>query len=111
MSNLEWRGVVVVGWCDIALQPNPLSTHRTLIPRSFAIVMWEVWTRGTPFDEYDTVWAVRDAMGARNPASREAALARLARAGAEIVTTEMVAFEWAEDAADPRWRALLALVK
>ncbi|NCY24014.1 MAG: isochorismatase family protein [Alphaproteobacteria bacterium] len=57
------------------------------------------------------VWAVRDAMGARNPASREAALARLARAGAEIVTTEMVAFEWAEDAADPRWRALLALVK
>lgn len=57
------------------------------------------------------VWAVRDAMGSRRAASREAALARLARAGAEIITTEMAGFEWAEDAADPRWRSLLALVK
>lgn len=57
------------------------------------------------------VWAVRDAMGSRRAASREAALARLARAGAEIITTEMAGFEWAEDATDPRWRSLLALVK
>lgn len=57
------------------------------------------------------VWAVRDAMGSRRAASREAALARLARAGAEIITTEMAGFEWAEDAADPSWRSLLALVK
>jgi nicotinamidase-related amidase len=57
------------------------------------------------------VWAVRDAMGSRRAANRDAALARLARAGAEIITTEMAGFEWAEDAADPRWRSLLALVK
>lgn len=57
------------------------------------------------------VWAVRDAMGSRRAASKEAALARLARAGAEIITTEMAGFEWAEDATDPRWRSLLALVK
>ena len=57
------------------------------------------------------VWAVRDAMGSRLASSREAALARLARAGAEIITTEMAGFEWAEDATDPRWRSLLALVK
>ncbi|UPY36293.1 isochorismatase family protein [Sediminicoccus sp. KRV36] len=57
------------------------------------------------------VWAVRDAMGSRTATSREAALARLARAGAEIITTEMAGFEWAEDATDPRWRSLLALVK
>lgn len=57
------------------------------------------------------VWAVRDAMGSRRAANRDAALARLARAGAEIITTEMAAFEWAEDATDPRWRSLLALVK
>lgn len=57
------------------------------------------------------VWAVRDAMGSRRGISKEAALARLARAGAEIITTEMAGFEWAEDATDPRWRSLLALVK
>jgi len=57
------------------------------------------------------VWAVRDAMGSRLDGSREAALARLGRAGAEVITTEMAGFEWAEDAADPRWRSLLALVK
>ena len=57
------------------------------------------------------VWAVCDAMGARRNTSREAALARLARAGAEVITTEMAGFEWAEDATDPRWRSLLALVK
>lgn len=57
------------------------------------------------------VWAVRDAMGSRRQASRDAALARLARAGAEIITTEMAGFEWAEDATDPRWRSLLALIK
>ncbi|WPB84707.1 isochorismatase family protein [Sediminicoccus rosea] len=57
------------------------------------------------------VWAVRDAMGSRRAANREAALARLAGAGSTIITTEMAGFEWAEDAADPRWRSLLALVK
>jgi len=57
------------------------------------------------------VWAVRDAMGSRLASSREAALARLARAGVGIIITEMAGFEWAEDAADPRWRSLLALVK
>ncbi len=57
------------------------------------------------------VWAARDAMGSRRAASREAALARLASAGATVITTEMAGFEWAEDATDPRWRSLLALVK
>jgi len=57
------------------------------------------------------VWVARDAVGSRAPASRDAALARLERAGAGLLTTEMAGFEWAEDAADPRWRELLALVK
>ena len=57
------------------------------------------------------VWVVRDAVGSRLTTSRDAALARLAAAGAGIITTEMAGFEWAGDAADPRWRELLALVK
>jgi hypothetical protein len=35
----------------------------------------------------------------------------MARHGAEIVTTEMVVFEWLGSAADPRFRDALALIK
>ena len=32
-------------------------------------MLWEVWTRGTPFDDLRTIWAIRDAIegGVRPP--------------------------------------------
>jgi len=57
------------------------------------------------------VAVVRDAVGSRAPENRRAALARMGAAGAALVTTEMVGFEWLRDAADPRFRDLLRLVK
>ena len=57
------------------------------------------------------VAVVQDATGSRQPESKEAALARLARHGAEIVTTEMVIFEWLGSAEHPRFREALKLVK
>ncbi len=57
------------------------------------------------------VAVVQDASGSRRPESKDAALARLARHGAEIVTTEMVIFEWLRDAGHPRFREALKLVK
>jgi nicotinamidase-related amidase len=57
------------------------------------------------------VYLVRDAVGSRRAESKETALARMARHGAEIATTEMVVFEWLATAEDPRLRAALALVK
>jgi nicotinamidase-related amidase len=57
------------------------------------------------------VYLVRDAVGSRRAESKAAALRRLERHGAEIVTTEMVVFEWLATAEDPRLRAALALVK
>lgn len=57
------------------------------------------------------VFLVRDAVGSRRAESKETAIRRLARNGAEIVTTEMVLFEWLGTAEDPRLRAVLALVK
>lgn len=57
------------------------------------------------------IYVVRDAVGARTPESKETALARMARHGAEIVTTEMVAFEWLETAEHPRLRDVVRLVK
>ena len=57
------------------------------------------------------VWVVTDACSARTERSRDAAFDRLAGAGAELVTTEMVAFEWLRDAGHPRFKEVLALVK
>jgi len=57
------------------------------------------------------VYLVRDAIGSRRGESKEAAIDRMRRHGAEIVTTEMVVFEWAETAEDARFRDALALVR
>ena len=57
------------------------------------------------------VWLVRDAVGSRRAESKETAIRRLQRHGAEIVTTEMVVFEWLQTAEHPRFREALALVK
>jgi nicotinamidase-related amidase len=57
------------------------------------------------------VYVVRDALGSRRAESKETALRRMERNGAEIVTTEMVIFEWLGTAEDPRLRNVLALVK
>ena len=57
------------------------------------------------------VFVVSDAVGSRRPESKEIALQRMARSGAEIVTTEMVIFEWLRGAAHPRFKEAVALVK
>ena len=57
------------------------------------------------------VFLVRDATGARTPESKETAIARMARNGAEIVTTEMVIFEWLRTSGHEKFKASIALVK
>ena len=56
------------------------------------------------------VWAA-DATGSRDPADREVAIDRARRHGAEIVTSEMVLFEWLRDARHPRFREVHKLLK
>ncbi|HEX5957739.1 MAG TPA: isochorismatase family protein [Hyphomicrobiaceae bacterium] len=56
-------------------------------------------------------FVVRDAIGARQPESKETAVRRLERHGAEIVTTEMVIFEWLQTAEHPRFRQAIGLIK
>lgn len=62
-------------------------------------------------EEEFEVWVVTDACASRTDRSRDAAFDRLAGAGAELVTTEMVAFEWLADAEHPRFKDVLAIVK
>jgi nicotinamidase-related amidase len=57
------------------------------------------------------VYLVRDAVGSRRSESKETAIARLARHGAEIVTTEMVLFEWLGSTEHPHFRDIIALIK
>jgi nicotinamidase-related amidase len=57
------------------------------------------------------VFVARDALGSRRAESKETAIARMARHGAEIVTTEMVLFEWLGGCEHPRFREIVALVK
>jgi nicotinamidase-related amidase len=62
-------------------------------------------------DEEFEVWVVTDACSSRSERNRDAAFDRLAAAGAELVTTEMVAFEWLRTAEHPMFKEVLALLK
>ncbi len=57
------------------------------------------------------VRVVQDAVGSRRTENRDAALRRLAAQGADIVTTEMVLFEWLGSAEHPQFREIVRSVK
>jgi nicotinamidase-related amidase len=54
---------------------------------------------------------VADAVGSRDPADRAVALDRARQHGAEIVTSEMVLFEWLSDAKHPKFREVQKLLR
>lgn len=61
-------------------------------------------------EEFDVV-VVTDACGSRTERNRDAAFDRLAAAGVELVTVEMVLFEWLRSHQHPRFKEVLALIK
>lgn len=94
------------------------STFTAALPAGAAVLLagWEahVCVLQTAFGLLDRgrpVYVVRDAVASRREESREAALDRLARYGAEIVTAEMAIFEWLVDSDHPAFREVVALVK
>lgn len=56
-------------------------------------------------------YVVTDATGSRRTENKEAALQRMEKYGAELVTTEMVIFEWIGSAEHPRFKEMLSLIK
>lgn len=62
-------------------------------------------------EEEFEVWLVTDACTSRTERNRDAAYDRLAGAGAELVTTEMVIFEWLRSAEHPDFKELQTLVR
>jgi nicotinamidase-related amidase len=57
------------------------------------------------------IWVVSDACGSRSEHNKLAAMQRLRDAGATLVTTEMVGFEWVRHAGHPAFKTLQALVR
>ena len=57
------------------------------------------------------VWVVGNACGSRRASDHAAAMQRLQRAGATVVTHEMVLFEWLHDCRHPKFREVLGLIK
>ena len=57
------------------------------------------------------VAVVADAVGSRSPHDRDAALARIRAHGVDVVTTEMVVFEWLGSSRNPAYREVQALIK
>lgn len=90
-SNVDERNTVVIAGCE---------THICLLQTALDLLE----------DEFD-VWVVTDACSSRTERNRDAAFDRLAGAGAELVTTEMVAFEWLRTAEHPAFKSAQALIK
>ena len=57
------------------------------------------------------VWVVADACGSRRISNHELAMQRLRQAGAQIVSFEMVAFEWLHSCEHPRFKTVLPQLK
>ena len=85
------RGMIVVAGCE---------AHICLLQTALDLLD----------DEFD-VWVVTDACTSRTDRNRDAAFDRLAGAGAELVTTEMVLFEWLGGAEHPLFKQVQALIK
>lgn len=77
-ANLKWPNQSALRSC----WPH-CETHVCLLQTALDLLTEEM-----------DVWVVTDACSSRTERNRDAAFDRLAGAGAELVTTEMVLFEW-----------------
>lgn len=62
-------------------------------------------------DKGHTVYVVQDAIGSRKKANKKAAIERMKKHGAEMITTEMVLFEWLKTSDHPNFRELVKFIK
>jgi nicotinamidase-related amidase len=91
--------------------PPPPATRDTIVLAGCEAHVCLLQTALGLIEEELDVWVVTDACSSRTERNRDAAFDRLAAAGAELVTTEMVAFEWLQDAGHPRFKDVLSIVK
>ena len=93
------------------LQKPAAPTRETIVMAGCETHVCVLQTALELVEEELEVWVVTDACGSRTDRNRDAAFDRLAGAGVELVTTEMVIFEWLRGADHPRFKEALAWVK
>jgi nicotinamidase-related amidase len=91
LDRLPLRGDVVIAGCE---------AHVCVLQTALGLI--ELGRRA---------FVVSDAIGSRRAESNERAIARMERCGVEIVTTEMVVFEWLGSADHPRFKEAVGLIK
>ncbi len=93
------------------LQKPPVAERNTVVLAGCEAHVCLLQTALELVEQEIDVWVVTDACGSRTERNRDAAFDRLAGAGAELVTTEMVVFEWLRHAEHELFREVLALIK
>jgi len=91
--------------------PAPAESSSAIVVAGFEAHVCLLQTALDLLDEEFEVWVVTDACTSRTERNRDAAYDRLAAAGAELLTTEMVLFEWLRSAEHPQFKAVQALIK
>jgi nicotinamidase-related amidase len=91
--------------------PTHLVDGRPIIVTGFETHVCVLQTVLALLAEGHQVFVVADAVGSRRAENKAAALHRMERYGAEIVTTEMALFEWLGSADHPNFREISRLVK
>ena len=91
--------------------PEPEEGRSTIVIAGCEAHVCLLQTALDLLEEEFEVWVVTDACSSRSERNRDAAFDRLAGNGAELVTTEMVAFEWLRGAEHPDFKEVLGLIK
>jgi len=91
--------------------PEPEEGRSTIVIAGCEAHVCLMQTALDLLEEEFEVCVVTDACSSRSERNRDAAFDRLAGNGAELVTTEMVAFEWLRTAEHEVFRDVLGLVK
>ena len=93
------------------MQKEPENQRPTIVLAGMETHVCFLQTALSLIEEEFDVWVVTDACGSRTERDRDAAFDRLAGNGAELVTVEMVAFEWLESSDHPQFKAVLDLIR
>ncbi len=91
--------------------PKDMLAGRAVVVAGFEAHVCVLQTVAALLKQGRQVLVAADAVASRRAESKETALRRMERAGAVIVTTEMVLFEWLGSADHPRFRDISRLVK
>jgi nicotinamidase-related amidase len=92
-------------------KPELEATRQTIILGGVEAHICLLQTALDLIEQEFEVYIVTDACSSRTERNRDAAFDRLAGMGAELVTTEMVLFEWLRSAESDAFREIQALIK